>query len=58
MYLAQKYTKLSSARIGALIGNRNHATVLHSCKIVEDRLHVDKAFKAKVDEIEKLLKKR
>ena len=58
MYLAQKYTKLSSARIGALVGNRNHATVLHSCKMVEDRLHVDKTFKAKMEEIEKLLKKR
>lgn len=58
MYLAQKYTKLSSARIGALIGKRNHATVLHSCKIVEDRIHVDKTFKSKVDEIEALLRKR
>ena len=29
MYLAQKHTELSSARIGAFIGNRNHATVLH-----------------------------
>ncbi len=58
MYLAQKYTNLSSARIGALIGKRNHATVLHSCNIVEDRIHVDKTFKAKVDEIESSLKKR
>ncbi len=58
MYLTQKHTNLSSARIGALIGNRNHATVLHSCKLVQDRLHVDKAFKAKVEEIENLLKKR
>ena len=36
----------------------NIATVLHSCKMVDDRLHVDKAFKAKVEEIENLLKKR
>lgn len=58
MYLTQKYTDLSSARIGALIGKRNHATVLHSCNIVEDRIHVDKTFKSKVDDIELLLKKR
>lgn len=57
MYLASKYTKLSSARIGVFIGNRNHATVLHSCKTVEDTLHVDKAFKARVAEIEEILKK-
>ena len=35
MYLAQKYTKLSSARIGALVGNRNHATVLYSSSTVQ-----------------------
>lgn len=58
MYLAQKYTKLSSARIGLLIGKRNHATVLHSCKIVEDRIRVDKAFKGKIDEIELLLRRK
>lgn len=57
MYLALKYTSLSSARIGVLIGKRNHATVLHSCNIVKDRIHVDKAFKSKVDEIESSLKK-
>lgn len=58
MYLAQKYTKISSARIGVLIGNRNHATVLHSCKVVEDRIQVDKTFKNKLEEIELLLKNR
>ena len=58
MYLAQKHTNLSLARIGSLIGKRTHATVLHSCSVVEDRLHVDKAFKSKMDEIEKLLKQR
>ena len=58
MYLAQKHTNLSLARIGALIGKRTHATVLHSCNVVEDRLHVDKNFKSKMDEIEKLLKAR
>ena len=58
MYLAQKHTDLSSARIGALIGQRNHATVLYACKVVEDAIHVDKIFRSKVEEIEALLKKR
>ena len=56
--LGPKHTNLSLARIGSLIGKRTHATVLHSCSVVEDRLHVDKAFKSKMDEIEKLLKQR
>ena len=58
MYLAQKHTNLSLARIGALIGKRTHATVLHSCNVVEDRLHVDKNFKSTMDEIDQLLKAR
>lgn len=58
MYLAQKLTGLSSARIGALIGKRNHATVLYSCNQVQDALHVDKNFRQKMVEIEALLKKR
>lgn len=56
MFLAQKYTNLSSARIGSLIGKRNHATVLHSCNIVEGRMKVDKAYKTKIEEIENILK--
>jgi chromosomal replication initiator protein len=58
MFLSQKYTNHSYARIGAQIGKRNHATVLHSCKQVEDRMQVDKSFKAKIEELEALLKKK
>lgn len=57
MYLAQKYTDLSSSKIGALIGKRNHATVLHSCNLVADRLKIDKSFKQKFEDIEAILKK-
>ena len=31
MYLAQKYTKMPASRIGKLVGNRDHSTVIHSC---------------------------
>lgn len=58
MYFAQKLTGLSSARIGALIGKRNHATVLYSCNQVQDCIQVDKNFKRKMDELETILKKR
>ena len=30
MYLAQKYTKMPASRIGKLVGNRDHSTVIHS----------------------------
>lgn len=56
MYLAQKHIKLSLTRIGALIGHRNHATVLHSINLVNDQVELDKDFRAKVGEIELALK--
>lgn len=58
MYLAKKHTDTSSSKIGKLIGNKDHATVLHACKIVKDQVEVDKAFKAEIDEIEVALKSR
>ena len=58
MYLAKKHTDTSFSKIGKLIGNKDHATVLHACKIVKDQVEVDKAFKAEIDEIEVALKSR
>lgn len=52
MYLAQKYTKMPASRIGRLVGNRDHSTVIHSCSQIEKRLQVDKVFKADVVSIE------
>lgn len=52
MYLAQKYTKMPASRIGQLIGNRDHSTVIHSCTAVEQRLKVDKAFVEEINSIE------
>lgn len=52
MYLAQKYTKMPASRIGQLIGNRDHSTVIHSCSTVEQRLKIDKAFSAEISSIE------
>lgn len=56
MYLAKKHTNSSTAKIGLLIGNKDHATVLHSCRIVENQAQVDKAFKNELTEIESSLK--
>ena len=56
MYLAQKYTKMPAGRIGQLIGNRDHSTVIHSCNTVEKRLKVDRAFSAELSSIENSFK--
>ncbi len=56
MYLAQKYTKMPASRIGKLVGNRDHSTVIHSCSKVEERLKIDHAFSDELVSIENGLK--
>ena len=58
MYLAKKHTEISASKIGMLIGNRDHATVLHACKIVKDLVEVNKPFKSELEEIEASLKRK
>ena len=53
MYLAKQHTKAPLTAIGAAIGGRNHATVLHSCKAVSNLMETDKSFRRMVEEIEK-----
>lgn len=56
MYLARKYTKNSLTAIGELIGNRDHATVLHACKTVAEQSEIDKELKQSLDSIEEKLR--
>ena len=55
MFFAKKYTKSSLANIGSQIGDRDHATVLHACKTVDNLLETDKEFKAHFEDINKKL---
>ena len=57
MYLAKSHTDFSTAKIGALIGGKDHATVLHACKTIKELQEVDKSFRAELDEIQTALKK-
>jgi chromosomal replication initiator protein len=52
MYLCKKHTTQSVSRIGTIIGKRDHATVLHAIKNVENLLTTDAEFKAKFDAVE------
>lgn len=56
MYMAQKYTKMPASRIGKLVGNRDHSTVVHSCSKVEDRLRMDAEFGEELMSIESAFK--
>ncbi len=56
MYFSKSLTKSSLASIGALIGGKDHATVLHACKTVNNLMDTDKRFKSQIESIEKKLK--
>ena len=51
MFFAKKYTKASLASIGSQIGKRDHATVLHACKTVDNLSSTDKQFKKYVEDL-------
>ena len=55
MYFSKNLTKYSLASIGAQIGNKDHATVLHACKTVNNLKDTDKNFRQYVEDIEKKL---
>jgi len=56
MFFSKKHTKSSLATIGLHCGNKDHATVLHACRTVNNLLETDKRFRVYVEEIDKKLK--
>ncbi len=56
MFFSKKMTKQSLANIGSRCGDKDHATVLHACRTVNNLMDTDKQFKASVDELEKKIK--
>ncbi|MBR1626190.1 MAG: chromosomal replication initiator protein DnaA [Bacteroidales bacterium] len=53
MYLSRKLTKSSLVTIGDKCGKKDHATVLHACKSVENTCQIDKNYRKSVEDIEK-----
>lgn len=58
MFLSKRLTNSSVTEIGRTIGNRDHATVLHACKVVNDLMAVDKNYRQIVNNIEKQIKQK
>ncbi len=56
MYFAKKHTKASLATIGLHCGNKDHATVLHACRTVNNLIDTDKQFRIYVEELDKKIK--
>ncbi|MFK7755844.1 MAG: chromosomal replication initiator protein DnaA [Flavobacteriales bacterium] len=55
MYFAKKMTKSSLANIGLHCGGKDHATVLHACRTVNNLQETDKHFRKYLDDLEKKL---
>ncbi|HET6992469.1 MAG TPA: chromosomal replication initiator protein DnaA, partial [Bacteroidia bacterium] len=55
MYFAKSMTKSSLATIGMHCGGKDHATVLHACRTVNNLMDTDKRFRAYIEELEKKL---
>lgn len=56
MYFSKKHTKASLASIGLHCGNKDHATVLHACRTVNNLVETDKQFRQFVEELDKRIK--
>ena len=55
MYFAKKMTKSSLANIGLHCGGKDHATVLHACRTVNNLQETDKHFRKYLEDLEKKL---
>jgi chromosomal replication initiator protein len=55
MFFAKKMTKSSLANIGAHCGGKDHATVLHACRTVNNLQETDKHFRKYLEDLEKKL---
>ncbi|MFT3683378.1 MAG: helix-turn-helix domain-containing protein [Phycisphaerales bacterium] len=56
MYLARRNTRFSLEEIGGYFGGRDHTTVMHAVKIVQQRCTTDAEFGAQVQSLESRLR--
>jgi chromosomal replication initiator protein len=52
MYMSRTLINCSLSTIGAEIGGKDHATVLHACKTIEERLTIEKSLQEDLEKIE------
>jgi len=55
MYLARKRTRYSLEEIGGYFGGRDHTTVMHALRAVQDRIDTEIAFRGEVEQIDRTL---
>lgn len=55
MYLSKELTPSSLQTIGAHFGGRNHATVIHACRCIEEVINNNSGFRDKMEQIKEML---
>jgi chromosomal replication initiator protein len=55
MYLAKNFTRASLKTIGLHFGGRDHSTIIHACKTINEALDNDESMRVHVEELEKQL---
>lgn len=57
MYLCRSLTSMSLPEVGRLLGDRDHSTVIHACKQVEDRKEKSAEFASELETLADLIKR-
>ena len=58
MYIMRELTEMSTPKIGQELGGRDHSTVIHGIKNVEDSMNSDSSVKNLVNDIIKNIRNR
>lgn len=58
IYISRKYTNLSLKEIGTEFGGRDHSTVLHSCRAIQDYIDTDKKVQEEFENLEMIFANR
>lgn len=56
MYLTRSMLKMPYIAIGEAFGGRDHGTVMHACKVVQDRMDIDSKVRADILQLEREMK--
>jgi chromosomal replication initiator protein len=55
MYLIRKYTGIGFKEVGVYFGGKDHTTIMHACKKIENALETDRSITDAVEAIQNLL---
>jgi chromosomal replication initiator protein len=56
MYIAREITEYSLTEIGQTFGGRDHTTVMHACKIIEERIRSDPSMDSTIQSLIRMTK--